>query len=509
MDNVDTLSDADPGSRHPALPCHRAEAPFHGDAAPLEPLTAAAFLDALCDHAFVAIALDSGRVSCSASAAALLGSMPGRIALGASGNAWEPMAPLSVTKGQVARAMSGEQVAISRMHRRPDGSEVPVVGSLSLSTGPSPMLMLSLRDASADRLAKDRLQGLFGLGEALQDAGDTQQALDAAADCLRRFCGVAEAGYDLLEGDAFYRPELRPSNRAWPDRANPVVKAQGAVLKRVSERKWASIPDVREDARTREIAEGLERAGIRSMLNQRCHFWDRPHGIVYLHHPEPIAHDRAMTDFIDAVGDRVEAALARLEERHRQEAVNFEIAHRLKNFSTMVLAIANYGLRGLGSPAAAAVLDRLAALDRAQDVLLRGEMAEAPLMEVATGVLAALHGAERFRLAGPDVVLGSKTAFRVALLLHELATNAAKHGALSTPAGSVSVAWRLEAGAAHGVLALEWKEEGGPPVRAPERRGFGMRLLRSFIPDPADAVLDFAPGGLRIACRIAADELAS
>ena len=114
---------------------------------------------------------------------------------------------------------------------------------------------------------------------------------------------------------------------------------------------------------------------------------------------------------------------------------------------------------------------------------------------------------------GPPVRLAPETALALAMAMHELATNAAKHGALSVPAGRVAVDWRVEPpagrrhGAADGTLLLEWSEHGGPPVSGPPtRRGFGSRLIERGLPvqlGRGGAVsLEFAPQGLR--CRIRA-----
>jgi two-component sensor histidine kinase len=98
------------------------------------------------------------------------------------------------------------------------------------------------------------------------------------------------------------------------------------------------------------------------------------------------------------------------------------------------------------------------------------------------------------------VTLGPKAAVSLVMALHELATNAAKYGALSAPAGQVAIAWRIDGEK----LRLEWRERGGPEVKAPVTRGFGLRMIeRALAADLAGAVeLDFGRGGL--VCRIEA-----
>jgi two-component sensor histidine kinase len=84
----------------------------------------------------------------------------------------------------------------------------------------------------------------------------------------------------------------------------------------------------------------------------------------------------------------------------------------------------------------------------------------------------------RARIAGPDLLLEPSTAQTIAVTLHELATNAAKYGALSVPDGHVHVEWSR---VVDGRLVLRWTETGGPPVKPPTRRGFGTRVMESMI----------------------------
>ncbi len=97
---------------------------------------------------------------------------------------------------------------------------------------------------------------------------------------------------------------------------------------------------------------------------------------------------------------------------------------------------------------------------------------------------------------GPDVMLAAGPAVSVSMVLHELATNAMKHGALSRPKGSVAIAWTV-GDETPAQLRLVWEERGGPPVSPPERRGFGLNLLERMLSLHKGGVsLDFRPDGL-------------
>lgn len=104
----------------------------------------------------------------------------------------------------------------------------------------------------------------------------------------------------------------------------------------------------------------------------------------------------------------------------------------------------------------------------------------------------------RFAVAGPDFALSSKAALALGMAFHELATNAAKYGALSGPEGQVRVSWKIVSASEPKALHLEWTESGGPPVQRTGHKGFGSILIERGLSLELDGkvVLDFDPGGL-------------
>jgi light-regulated signal transduction histidine kinase (bacteriophytochrome)/CheY-like chemotaxis protein len=111
-----------------------------------------------------------------------------------------------------------------------------------------------------------------------------------------------------------------------------------------------------------------------------------------------------------------------------------------------------------------------------------------------------MRGRSAFDILGPDIVLTSKSALALSLAIHELATNAGKYGALSSPAGRVAIHWALMG---NGGLKLSWTETGGPPVSAPNRRGFGSTLIERALAMETDgtAILRYLPAG--VVCDVA------
>ena len=140
--------------------------------------------------------------------------------------------------------------------------------------------------------------------------------------------------------------------------------------------------------------------------------------------------------------------------------------------------------------------DRLIAVAEAHNVLSEAGWRSVSLRAVAERVLAPFGRTGRVRLDGPDVWLTADQAVNLALSLHELVTNACKHGALSTEDGRISLAWRCEDNGRR--VAVDWLEEGGPKVSPPASQGFGLRLLTRGMGGslPWRPTLDFRPEGL-------------
>jgi PAS domain S-box-containing protein len=156
-----------------------------------------------------------------------------------------------------------------------------------------------------------------------------------------------------------------------------------------------------------------------------------------------------------------------------------EVDHRAKNLLAVVQSVLRLTPRDRPEEFAAAVERRVAALARAHNLLAERGWASADLGAVAARELGGLPPGA-VRLGGPPAALVACAVQPVAMAIHELATNASKHGALSRPEGRVSLRWRLDPGTA--ALRLTWTESGGPPVTAPPtRRGFGSRMIEATL----------------------------
>jgi two-component system CheB/CheR fusion protein len=192
----------------------------------------------------------------------------------------------------------------------------------------------------------------------------------------------------------------------------------------------------------------------------------------------------------------------------RQKLLIDELNHRVKNTLATVQSLASQTARGAATPEAfrEGFEGRLIALSKAHDQLTVHHWENADLRNLLSGSLAPYTGAgaDRIVLRGEDVVLRPRAVLTLAMVFHELTTNAAKYGALSVPAGRIEIRWQPVRGDAGGrpFLKIDWIEQSGPAVVEPQRRGFGSKLIEgSIAAEHGGSVrLAFEPTGLQ--CEI-------
>lgn len=181
--------------------------------------------------------------------------------------------------------------------------------------------------------------------------------------------------------------------------------------------------------------------------------------------------------------DHVAAVIADISVRKEREAqdeiLQQELAHRLKNTLATVRAIASQTLRPVEDRAYVEAFEqRLATLSSAHDILFRRDWQSAAVRPIIANLIAKLGMSDRFDLDGPEVEMGPRATLSTSLILHELATNAIKYGALSNNAGRVGLDWEIKHQPNGAQFTMTWRELGGPPVAQPTSRGFGSRLIR-------------------------------
>ena len=192
-----------------------------------------------------------------------------------------------------------------------------------------------------------------------------------------------------------------------------------------------------------------------------------------------------------------------VEYEERQDLLIDELNHRVKNTLAIVqgLAAQSFGAIAEASAPQAVFNARLKALSAAHTLLTEAHWGTASIDEIVHSSAGATMGelvSRRFTAEGPDLSLEPQAAVSLAMIVHELSTNAIKYGALCNDTGHVRVSWGLSGEPDERMLWFRWREEGGPPVRQPSRRGFGTRLIgRGFSSGAGSRTnMQFMAGGL-------------
>ena len=218
----------------------------------------------------------------------------------------------------------------------------------------------------------------------------------------------------------------------------------------------------------------------------------------------PFHEDGTVSGAVITVTDVTERRRA----QEQQQTVNRELSHRMKNVLAVVQAIAAQTMRSAPDLAAAneTLGARLIALGRAHDILIDAGTSGADMHALALAALGLHDDGQpgRFRIEGPPVAVGEGAMMSLTLMLHELATNAAKYGALSDPEGSVQLLWWVTPNGGAQTFHLRWQERGGPPVMPPSRNGFGSRLIQRGLSAGSNGhvELSYPPDG--VVCTLAA-----
>lgn len=177
-----------------------------------------------------------------------------------------------------------------------------------------------------------------------------------------------------------------------------------------------------------------------------------------------------------------------------------ELNHRVKNTLAILQAIAMQTFQSASKSERETFEGRLGALAQAHNLLSQEKWQSSSLQDVIAQVLEPyrLADPERVRMSGPPVTLSPRRAVVISMIVHEIATNAAKYGALSNETGSVRIDWEVLEKDYYPKLRLIWTEAGGPPVTTPVKRGFGSRLIERSARDQlgGEATVDFLPRGV-------------
>ncbi|MFY9290732.1 MAG: PAS domain S-box protein [Methylorubrum rhodinum] len=435
--------------------------------------------------------------------------------LGHSVAKWTPAEDAEERDRLHRRLAAGEimRETLEKRYRRKDGRLIwGRVNLVSQVNGDGLLITAMIEDITEEKRLEARQRALIELGDRLRDAADTAEVSGIAAEILGKTLGLSRAGYTAIEtGAGRFRIERDRTDGTVASLAGThpldMVAATVARLRRGEVLVVADIaadPGLAPDRGS--YAEHRIRAQIKVPLLRRGELV----GLLFAHAAAPRAWEAGEVGFVREVAERVWAALARLQAEEQQRVLNRELSHRLKNTLTMAQAIASQTLRNVTDVRSVkeALVARLVALGKAHDILLSGEGEEGAGLEAVLAGALAIHDdgePDRIRLSGPPIEVGPKAALSLSLMIHELATNAAKYGAFSVPGGRVAVEWTIEDGSGPDALVrMIWTERGGPPVTVPTRKGFGSRLIERGLSGAVggETRTDYAPDG--VVCRITA-----
>jgi two-component sensor histidine kinase len=222
--------------------------------------------------------------------------------------------------------------------------------------------------------------------------------------------------------------------------------------------------------------------------------WHRPH--------QPSERDLRL---LDILARQAADLIERKQSEETQRMLLAELSHRVKNTLTTVQAIAGQTLRCAKSNSEFVenFNGRLQGLARAHSLLTHSSWAGAYLHEILHDQLTIEDGSDRVAYSGPVVFFSAQTALHLALVLHELGTNARKYGALSVPEGRLDLTWTVSNNGSESAIELIWAERNGPKVSPPDKNGLGSILIeRSLESFGGTTITRFEPSGLRCTIRL-------
>lgn len=376
---------------------------------------------------------------------------------------------------------AGEPFQIQKRYVRPDGSEVWVSNTVNLihdaAGQPQTVVSISIditarREAEAAlRQSEARLRVALDAGRMGVWATDTQtNSVTTSPEFNRLFGFPADASPSLDEIRSRYAP---------------------GTLERLRAVAYAAL-----DRGDRHAEEELD-----VVWPDGSHHW------LLLRSDMEVTAGSGGATYIKATGVVVEITERKRWEERQRLLIN-ELNHRVKNTLATVqsLAAQSFRERGVASdPRVTAFQERLFALARAHDILTRDNWEGAELGEIVGEVIEPYcrESDGRCEMDGPHVRLRPGMALAVSMALHELATNAAKYGALSVPTGRVSITWTITPSQPRS-LDLRWQESGGPPVTTPTRQGFGTRLIERSLALELSGEVDLTYGATGVTCKIKA-----
>ena len=357
-------------------------------------------------------------------------------------------------------------------------------------------------DITERKQAEQRQIALLQVGDRLRDMNSAVDIAYCAMEIVGTLFEVSRAGYGTFDASQTYvdvHKDWRRDESVDSISRRHDMREYGSFYEDLKKGVSIHIADVTKDPRTKTKLASFDKIGVVSLLNVPLRENGKLVALLFLHDDKVHNWSLDKIDFLKNVADRIHAALERTKADADKQLLIHELKHRMKNTLAVVMSIAGQTLRSAQTLEQAQTIleQRIAALAASHDLLNLYNHTGAPLHSVI-GDVSKLFGNEgqRIRMTGDDLRLSSKSAILFSLILHEMATNALKYGALSNDTGAVTISWEKKDDMFH----LTWSEQDGPEVRMPSRRGFGSRMIERTLAVSfgGEAKLDFSPKGVTL-----------
>jgi two-component sensor histidine kinase len=365
-------------------------------------------------------------------------------------------------------------------------------------------------DTANDGEADGALFTLVETIEALSSARTVEEVADVIRSTARRITGADGVAIVLRDGDQCHYLDEDAIGPLWKGRRFPLTACVSGWA--MLNRKTAVIPDIYQDARVPHDA--YRPTFVKSMVMTPVRPED-PVGAIGAYWADAREPTSAELQKLEVMARATAAALESAKLRASlesalaaREALVAELDHRVKNTLAATLSIASQTLRNAPTPKDfnEAFEGRVFSMASAHELLAKADWGPTSLDVVVRSAMDRFGGIDGDRIAasGPPMSVKAEAAVAIHMALHELGENAAQHGALRRQGGKVDIYWSVGYDVVDGKqvaarLVFNWRESGGPVVGAPQRRGFGSKLIEQGLPRElgGEARLNFDSAGLR------------
>ena len=400
----------------------------------------------------------------------------------------------------LARIKQGERIEhYETIRQRKDGRLIeisltvsPIVDGAGTIVGASKIA----RDITQRKRAEESQAALYQFTDRLFRAGTVDDVHEAALDAIVRALGCELASILMFDHAGVMK---FVAWRGLSDGYRGAVEGHSPWTRETKDPQPIAIHDIALADLDASLKATVKGEGIAALAFIPLIAGSELVGKFMTYYRTPHTFTKGELDLAVTIARQLGFSIERLHAEEAKRLVLNESTHRIKNTLATVQAIAGQTLRHTPPDERQAFAARLRALGEAHDILITGNWDQAPLRDVVERALRPFE-TSRIVISGQSAALPASSSLMLTLCLHELATNAAKYGALSNDSGKVHVAWEMLG--SDRKVRLTWRETGGPPVTIPERKGFGSLLIEQAFTTDRGPCLDFRSEGLTCALEL-------